>query len=81
MAKQSFQTIMNSYQFKKNVLNKFGLLINNLNRMNLKFFEWLPNVKTFILSAYYVRYVKYDLTFIRQVSLCDALPLFGVGIL
>ncbi len=49
--------------------------------MNLKFFEWLPNVKTFILSAYYVRYVKYDLTFIRQVSLCDALPLFGVGIL
>ncbi|OEE44134.1 hypothetical protein OAG_05635 [Vibrio cyclitrophicus FF75] len=54
MAKQSFQTIMNSYQFKKNVVNKFGLLINNLNSMNLKFFEWLPNVKTFILSAYYV---------------------------
>ena len=33
------------------------------------------------LSAYYVRYVKLVLAFIRQVSLCDALPLFGVDIL
>ncbi len=32
-------------------------------------------------TAYYVRYVKLVLAFIRQVSLCDALPLFGVDIL
>ncbi len=33
------------------------------------------------LTAYYVRYVKLNLMFIRQDSLCDALPLFGVDIL
>ena len=32
-------------------------------------------------TAYYVRYVKLVLVLIRQVSLCDALPLFGVDIL
>ncbi len=33
------------------------------------------------LSAYYVYYVKYRLAFIRQDSLCDALPSYCVVIL
>ena len=32
-------------------------------------------------TAYYVRYVKSVLPFIRQAPLCDALPLYDVGIL
>lgn len=32
----------------------------------------------YTITAYYVRYVKLVSVFIRQVSLCDALPLFHI---